>query len=247
MSWQILQQRATYLGIPLTAEQIDLFQRYTEILLAANRRINLTALRDEETLIAKFHLDALSLPPVIARYAGMGVEELLQQPWRAADVGSGGGAPAIPLAIAWPSLRMTLIESVAKKARFLAETGATLGLNVTVVNARAEDVGRDPGHRQQYDLVTARAVAALPTLVELTLPLARVGGLIVLPKGPKAEEEAESAARAIALLGGDLAGVEQVRAPEVEETRMVVVIRKVHDTPANYPRRVGLPGRRPLQ
>jgi len=239
-------QRAREMGVPLTPEQLDLFRRYTELLLDANRRVNLTALRNEAALMSKFHLDALSLLPVIARYAGLSPDELRQQAWRAADVGSGGGAPAIPLAIAWPELRYALIESIAKKARFLDETVTTLGLTLTVVNVRAEDAGRASEHRAGYDLVTARAVAALPALVELTLPLARTGGLIVLPKGPKAPDEIADASRAIDLLGGELAGVDRVAVPGVEEIRMVVVIRKIASTPENYPRRAGLPGRKPL-
>jgi 16S rRNA (guanine527-N7)-methyltransferase len=239
-------QHAREMGVPLTPEQLDLFRRYTDLLLEANRRVNLTALRDEAALMSKFHLDALSLLPVIARYAGLPPDELRQQVWRAADVGSGGGAPAIPLAIAWPELRYTLIESIAKKARFLAEAATALGLNLTVVNVRAEDAGRASEHRASYDLVTARAVAALPALVELTLPLARVGGLIVRPKAPTAPQEEDAAARAIHLLGGELAGGASVAIPDVKETRMVVVIRKIAATPEKYPRRAGLPGRKPL-
>ena len=247
MSWQTFQQHAQALGVPLSSTQLDVYHRYTHLLLAANRHVNLTALRDELSLIAKFHLDALNLLPIIARHADTTVEALLQQEWQAADVGTGGGAPALPLTIAWPHLRYTLIESITKKARFLAETIADLELNAEVINARAEDVAKDPQHRQRYDLVTARAVAALPTLVELTLPLARTGGLIVLPKGPKAQEEVEAAARAITLLGGELTGVERVVVPGVEETRMAVIIRKIAPTPAAYPRRAGVPERKPLR
>ena len=246
MPWQSFVHYARELGVPLTPAQLDLFRRYTQMLLETNQRVNLTALRDESALIAKFHLDALALIPVIARYAGLAPDALCAQPWRAADVGAGGGAPAIPLAIAWPELRYTLIESIAKKARFLAETAEALSLPLTVVNVRAEDAGRASAHRQRYDLVTARAVAALPALVELTLPLARVGGLIVLPKGPRAQEEADAASRVIQLLGGELAGVERVLVPGVKEKRMVVVIRKTAPTPEAYPRRAGIPGRKPL-
>ena len=246
MSWQTFTRSAREMGVPLTPAQLDLFRRYTRLLLETNRRLNLTALRDENALIAKFHLDALALIPVIARYASLAPAALCARAWRAADVGAGGGAPAIPLAIAWPELRYTLIESIAKKARFLAETAEALALPLTVVNARAEDAGRASAHRQRYDLVTARAVAALPTLVELTLPLAQVGGLIILPKGPKAQEEVDAASGAIQLLGGELAGVERVIIPGEEATRMVVVIRKTAPTPQAYPRRAGMPGRRPL-
>jgi len=234
------------MGLTLTPAQVAQFRRYTELLLAANRHVNLTALRDETALITKFHLDALALLPVMARYAGLTPEMLCLRAWQVADVGSGGGAPALPLSIACPTFHTTLIESIAKKARFLAETAAALRLNATVLPARAEDVAREPAHRQHYDWVTARAVAALPTLVELTLPLARVGGFIVLPKGPKAHDELADAAQAITLLGGELAGVDTLDIPGAPETRTVVVIRKVADTPEKYPRRAGVPGRKPL-
>jgi 16S rRNA (guanine527-N7)-methyltransferase len=246
MPWQTFILHAREMGVSLSPEQFALFRAYTERLLAANRRINLTALRDETALIRKFHLDALALLPVIARYAGQTPDTLRTQAWLAADVGSGGGAPALPLSILWPELRYTLIESIAKKARFLAETASALGLEVSVLTLRAEDAGQILAHRQRYHLVTARAVAALPTLVELTLPLAAVGGLILLPKGPKAPDEVAAAAAAITLLGGKLAGVERVTIPDTPEERQVVVIEKVAETPKRYPRRAGVPGRRPL-
>jgi len=247
MSWQTFRQSAHALGVPLTSTQLEQFRLYSERLLAANRHINLTALRDRDLLIKKFHLDALSLLPVIARYTEQTVADLLQQSWSAVDVGSGGGAPALPLSIVWPRLHYTLIESIAKKSRFLEDVVMALGVNVRVINARAEEIGQNPQHRQRYDLVTARAVAALPTLAELTLPLARIGGVIALPKGTKAQAEAEAAAAAIVLLGGELLAIEQVTMPELTEKRMVVVMRKIADTPATYPRRVGVPARKPIK
>ncbi len=246
MDWQTFDHQARALGVPLSTAQIEQFQRYTARLLDVNQRVNLTALRDEAALMSKFHLDALSLLPVIARQVGLTPNALREQAWRLADVGSGGGAPAIPLAIAWPRLSGVLIESIAKKARFLQNVATTLNLPLTVIPARAEEAGQDAVHREQYDLVTARAVAALPVLVELTLPLARVGGLVALPKGPKAPQEVDAAARAIDLLGGELAGVAPVTVPGVDETRTVVLIRKVAVTPSAYPRRPGLPAKRPL-
>jgi len=237
---------AAALNVPLTSEQLDRFRRYTARLLETNQRMNLTALRDEASLTTRYHLDALALLPIIARAAGLSPDALRQEAWQAVDVGSGGGAPAIPLAIAWPALRYTLIESIAKKARFLAETGRALALPITVINARAEEVGRDPAHREAYDLVTARAVAALPALVELTLPLIRMGGLAVFPKGSGARSETEAARRAIEELGGELLGVEDIHLPGVQEPRAAVVIRKIAPTPERYPRRPGLPIKRPL-
>ncbi len=241
-----LPSAAARLGVPLTPAQLELFRRYTAHLLEANRRINLTALRDEDALILRYHLDAIALLPLIARTAGLAPDELRRQAWSAVDVGSGGGAPAIPLAIAWPSLRYALIESIAKKARFLNEVAQSLNLPLTIFNARAEEIGRSAAHREHYDLVTARAVAALPALAELTLPLIRVGGLAVYPKGPRVDDEVEAARYAIHLLGGQLLGVEEVTVPGLKETRLAVLVRKIAPTPPSYPRRPGLPAKRPL-
>ncbi len=241
-----LTQLAESLGVPLTPDQLRGFREYTRLLLEANRRMNLTALRDEDVLLRHYHLDALALLPVIARAVEMPADELRKQSWWAVDVGTGGGAPAIPLAIAWPALHYTLIESIAKKARFLEDVAQALNLAVTVINARAEDVGRDPAHRERYDLVTARAVAALPALVELTLPFVRVGGLAVYPKGSRALEEAETAIYAIQTLGGKLLEIEKLKIPGVEEDRFVVMVQKVGHTPKKYPRRPGMPVKRPL-
>ncbi len=245
--YDALARGAATLGVPLTPEQIQGFRTYTQRLLEANRRVNLTALRDEPSLITRYHLDALALIPAIARAAGLTPDQLRTQPWRLADVGSGGGAPAIPLALAWPSLHLTLIESIAKKARFLEATLHALHLSGQVLQARAEDVGQHADHREAYHLVTARAVAALPTLVELTLPLVRVGGLAVYPKGPRAQQELQDAARAIQMLGGDLVALEPVQVPGVEEPRYVVILRKRAATPARYPRRAGIPAKRSLR
>ena len=246
MTWHDFVQQTRDLGIDLTPEQIEQFRLYTQMLMAANRQFNLTALREEEMLLVKYHLDSLSLLPIIARHAGLELAELRNLAWDAVDVGSGGGAPAIPLAIAWPLLRYTLIESIGKKARFLRQAVGALGLNVTVVNDRVEVAAHESQHRQHYHLVTARAVAALPTLVELTLPLARMGGIVVLPKGPRAQAELAQAEAAISLLGGELAGVEEVSVPGEDAARVVIVLRKVAPTPDEYPRRPGLPAKKPL-
>ncbi len=237
---------AQSIGLPLYPEQSDKFRRFTDLLLTRNRSINLTALRDASALVKDFYMDALALLPIIARAEQCTVATLLTYRWRAADVGTGGGAPAIPLAIAWTRVHYTLIESIAKKARFLEEVKTALDLNIVVLNARAEDVGRQPSTRETFDLVTARAVAALPTLVELTLPLARVGGMAVFPKGPKVHDEVLAARAAIERLGGRLESVAPVALPDQEGERWVVVVRKVQSTPKAYPRRAGVPAKRPL-
>lgn len=244
--WALFTAAAAALGVSLDETQIGRFRRYTELLLAANQQFNLTAVRELPDILTKLYLDSLSLLMPLAQATNLSIPALREQPWRAADVGTGAGIPAIPLGIVWPSLQLSLIESVQKKVRFVQQAVVALGLNATVLAERAEVVARYPAHREAYDLVLARAVAPLPTLVELTLPLARPGGWIALPKGPKVTAELAQAAYAIALLGGELVGSPTLTIPGMAETRVLVLLRKVAPCPAAYPRAVGLPGKRPL-
>lgn len=244
--WELLAAGAAQLGVPLSPDQLADFQRYTALLLETNRRFNLTALRDVESIVPKLHLDSLSLLGPIAAAAGLPLPELRRQPWRLADVGSGAGIPGLPLLLAWPALRLTLIEAVQKKAKFLTTVIFALQKEAEVLAERAEVVGQDAQQRQRYDLATARAVAPLPTLVELTLPLLRVGGLAALPKGPGVHAELAQARAAISLLGGEVAAVHDLLIPGVTEPRTLLLIRKIAATPAAYPRRPGLPTKAPL-
>lgn len=244
--WDVLSAGAVQVGAPLTGEQVELFRRYTELLMRANQQFNLTAVRDLPGIITKLHLDSLSLLRPIAEVSKLDIADLRQTPWRAVDVGSGAGIPGIPLLLAWPQVRLTLIESVQKKGVFLRQTLTALRMDAAVMIERVEIAGQESGHRAGYDLVLARAVAELVTLSELTLPLARLGGLVVLPKGPKAGAEVEAARRAIHLLGGEVIGVHVLAVPGVMEERTVVILRKARPTPPAYPRKPGLPGKRPL-
>jgi len=159
------------------------------------------------------------------------------------DVGSGGGVPGIPLAIARPELRVTLLDATAKKVRFLADAASDIGLgNVRAIQGRAEELGRDPEYRDRFDVATARAVARLATLVELTLPLVRPGGIAILPKGSAAAEELAEADYAIRMLGGR---ARPIGASNVAGTQ-VIVIDKRAPTPGQFPRRTGVPNATPL-
>lgn len=244
--WGFLAAGAVQLGAPLADEQLERFRRYSELLLAANQQFNLTAIRDLPGIVAKLHLDSLSLLGPIARVSGLDIASLRRTAWRGVDVGSGAGIPGIPLLLVWPGLHLTLIESVQKKGIFLRQTVADLKADAEILIERAEVAGQHPAHRGGYDLVLARAVAELTTLVELTLPLARVGGLVVLPKGAKAGDEAATASHAIQVLGGEMVSVEALTVPGVAESRAAVILRKVRPTPTAYPRRPGLPSKRPL-
>jgi 16S rRNA (guanine527-N7)-methyltransferase len=167
---------------------------------------------------------------------------------RVIDIGTGAGFPGLPLKIINPGMRLTLVESVGKKAEFCRHLVKTLKLEgVDVLQERAETLGQSPDHRQSYDWAIARAVAILPVLVEYLLPLARVGGAALAMKGESAHAEAHSAEHATHILGGRLRKLMPITLPGVAEERYLVIIEKVAATPDAYPRRVGLPSKHPLR
>jgi 16S rRNA (guanine527-N7)-methyltransferase len=204
---------------------------FLERLLETNRSFNLTAVSTPEQAWPKHILDSLSLvPSLLARSELRSV----------VDVGSGGGLPALPLAIALPDHTFTLLESIGKKARFLRDVSRALKLtNVQVIEARAELFGQQEG-RERFDIATSRAVSRLPVLLELTLPLVRVGGIKLALKGEQAELEVEEARRALSVLGGAISGLRRTK------TGTVVTVDKLRPTPRKYPRRPGEPKRSPL-
>mgnify|MGYP001441006500 FL=1 len=225
-------QSTTAQGWPIELPPAQLAQAegFLRLLLEANAHFNLTALRSPEEARERHLVESLRLVPLVGE-----CRHLL-------DVGSGGGLPGMVLAIARPEVAVTLLEATEKKAAFLEGTAAALGLdNVKVVCDRAE-LAAAPGHpmRGHFDVVSARAVAALPTLLELTIPFLRVGGRLLAVKGERAEQELAEAARAMKLLGVEL--VQQVRQP----TATVLLLRKATETSLKYPRRSGEPKRRPL-
>lgn len=226
-----------FLGISLNDEQMAAFRRYAVELGDWNQRFNLTAIRQPGEVRQKHFLDSLSCALAMA---GMPIT-------RAVDVGTGAGFPGLPLKLLYPEMSLTLVESVAKKTRFLSHIVGDLELEgVDVITGRAEKVGQDPAHREGYDWALARAVANLPVLAEYLLPLVRVGGFALAQKGEGAEVEVEEAGQAIGTLGGRVDRLIPVEMPGGGEERWLVVIEKVVPTPKKYPRRTGMPSKRPI-
>ena len=230
---------AKRLGFVLTTRQMQQFRCYQRQLLAWNRGINLTTITRPAD-IERFHfLDSLSVL--------LGLPEPLPSEARICDVGSGAGFPGVPLKILFPNARLTLIDSIAKRTKFLSALVSALGLDqVDVLTGRAEDLGRDSPLRESFDLVVSRGVASLRVLAELTLPFCRLGGLAVLQKKGDIDGEIVRASRAWDELGGGLPEVKPVPPEVLGGQRLLVVARKVAPTPIRYPRRAGIPAKRPL-
>ena len=238
----LLRDLGAQLGYPIPDAAADLFERYAAAILAANARMNLTRIVAPDEIARRHFLDSLiCLRGLSDSDAGP------QRPLRCVDVGSGAGLPGIALKILRPAWSVTLVEATGKKAAFLAEIVADLGLrDVHVLAARAEDVGREPLHRERYDLAVARAVALLPILVEYLLPLVRPGGRALALKGEDVTAEVANAGRALETLGGRLVELQPYAIPGVPGTHHLVILEKIRPTPPSYPRRPGQAGRRPL-
>jgi 16S rRNA (guanine(527)-N(7))-methyltransferase RsmG len=230
-----LEAYAAEYGLTLSEAQLRQFGIYADMLLEWNARMNLTAITEPEEIAAKHFLDSLLLLKCVELPEGESV----------IDVGTGAGFPGLPLKIARPDLRLTLLDSSAKRTGFLREAAKALGLEAEAVQGRAEELGQMPGYRERYGLVTARAVAALPVLCEYCLPLARLGGTFAALKGPGISEEAQAAMPAITKLGGKLGAVEDFELPN-QNRRAIVLVRKISQTPAGYPRVHAKIAKRPL-
>ncbi len=219
-------------GLVFDAGDLSRLGRYLSMLLEANTRFNLTAITDPNDAWRKHIFDSLTLLPLLASV----------EAGRIIDVGSGGGLPGVPLAITMPHMKFTLLEATRKKADFLREVTDALDLtNVDIVNDRAETIGHDrERHREQYDVVLARAVGRMPVLLELAAPLAKIEGHILAIKGERVSEELTRAKQALHLLHCQLLGT--VRTP----TGTIVIVQKLRRTPKLYPRRPGEPRRVPL-
>ncbi|MEZ4770105.1 MAG: 16S rRNA (guanine(527)-N(7))-methyltransferase RsmG [Caldilineales bacterium] len=241
-----LQEGALELGVSLDAGQLARFDTYLALLQDWNQRMSLTTITDSDEVVTKHFLDSLSCLLALPAIDRQPVQQWLQRPLRAVDVGAGAGFPGLPLKIAWPALRLTLVETTGKKCLFLEQVVADLGLqHVTVVNERAEDFGQG-SQRASFDLAVARALSRLPTLLEYCLPLLKTGGWLIAQKGKEPQEEVASARVALNTLGGSLHDILPVAVPGLDAQRALVIVAKAARTPAGYPRKAGTPQRQPL-
>lgn len=228
------------LSIHLEEDQLNQFYKYYELLTEWNKVMNLTAITELEEVVTKHFVDSLSLIRAVG--------DLGEQPYRIIDVGTGAGFPGIPLKIVYPELDITLMDSLNKRIKFLNEVIGQLNLNkIEAIHDRAEDMGRNPMYREQYDLCVSRAVANLSTLSEYCMPFVKVGGAFIPYKSGKIEEELVAGKHAVFLLGGKVERVETFLLPGTEAERSLVIIRKNTEISKRYPRKAGLPSKEPLK
>lgn len=241
MNPEQFQQALAERGINLSDQQMQQFADYYRQLVATNRQVNLTRITEENDVYLKHFYDSLT--------GALAEPRLQTEQLTLCDIGAGAGFPSLPLKIAFPQLKVTIVDSLNKRISFLQALVAQLGLTgVTLVHDRAETfLAKQSPHREQYDLVLARAVARLSVLSELCLPAARVGGELLAYKASAADDELADAQGAIRQLGGEVQKEFALTLPGTAEPRKIIVIDKVAATPQKYPRRPGLPNKKPLQ
>lgn len=226
-------------GIELSDVQKEQFATYFHELVETNKVMNLTSITDEDQVYLKHFYDSIVL--------GFVDEKILNKELTLCDVGSGAGFPSLPLKIINPKLKITIVDSLNKRIKFLEGLVNELNLtDVSLVHGRAEEVGKNPQFREKFDVVTARAVAAMNVLTEFCLPLVKVGGQFVAMKSEKAPEEVKNAQYAIETLGGTIKQQESVELPNDAGIRNFIFVEKISKTPKKYPRKPGTPAKKPL-
>ncbi len=250
---ELLREGAKLLGLTVSAERLAAFECYYRELASWNSRFNLTTITDYADVQCRHFLDSLSCLLAFPRREGEAAQipdtvPLQLEPRQIClDVGTGAGFPGLPIKIMLPDTRLTLLEATGKKVTFLLHMVDVLGLDdVRVIHGRAEDVAHDPEERGKYDVVLARAVASLPVLAEYCLPFCRIGGRFIAQKAEGIADEVAAGQEAVDVLGGVLKERKSVAVPGIPEPRTLVVYLKARPTPHDYPRRPGVPTRRPL-
>lgn len=222
--------------LEFTEKQLDKFFKYMELLLEWNEKINLTAITEPEEIILKHFIDSLTISKYIEKNKTL------------ADVGTGAGFPGIALKIYRDDIKITLVDSLNKRINFLNGVIRELDLkDIQTIHSRIEDFGKDKKYREKFDYVTARAVANLSVLSEYLIPIAKIYGQCVCMKGSNVEEELNTSKNAIKILGGEIQKVEKFNLPKSDIERNVIVLKKIKNTPAKYPRKAGMPAKEPLK
>lgn len=228
---------ANAISVEITDEKVQKLFELTNIMLEVNKVMNLTAITDEDAIIVKHYADSLT----VSKYIPQGAKVI--------DVGCGAGFPCLPLAVFREDLDITALDSTAKRIRYIQETASKLGIsNITAIAARAEELGKQNGYRECFDVATARAVAALPVLSELCLPFVKVGGLFVSMKASQGVAEATDAQNAIKLCGGGIKTVDKLLllSEQISDERTIISIAKTSPTPSKYPRHYSQITKKPL-
>lgn len=233
---EIMISYAEKINIKFTEEQLEKFYQYMNMLLEWNEKINLTAIVEPKEVILKHFIDSLT------------INKYLKENVTIADVGTGAGFPGIPLKILRPDIKVTLVDSLNKRINFLNEVIEKLNLeDIETVHSRIEDFGKNKSYREKFDYVTARAVANLAVLSEYLIPIAKIGGKCVCMKGSNVEEEIQSGKKAINVLGGKIEKVDEFVLPDSDISRNVIILSKIKNTPARFPRKAGMPSKEPLK
>lgn len=233
----ILQDYAKQMNMEISELQLEQFRLYFELLVETNKVMNLTAITEPHEVMLKHFLDS------ICAYS----PEVFFANAKVCDLGTGAGFPGIPLQIMYPKLETVLMDSLGKRLKFLDIVVNDLALhNISTCHMRAEDAGRNKLHREKYDVVTSRAVAKLPVLLEYCLPLVKPKGFLVALKAANYEQEIEQSQLAIEKLGGKLVDIKHIQLPTLEDKRVIIYIKKTKNTPVEYPRRAGIPEKNPL-
>lgn len=233
----ILEKGCSELNITLTERQKNQFIRYYEYLIEKNKVMNLTGITEFQEVLVKHFVDSLACVQAVD----------MKQVKTVMDVGTGAGFPGIPLKIAFPHLKVCLLDSLRKRVNFLEETFTLLGLdNITAIHGRAEEYARNKAYRQKYDMCVSRAVSNLATLSEYCLPYVKTGGTFISYKSGKVQEETDQAAKAVKILGGHVKDIQYFTLPGTEIERSLVIIDKVKETPGKFPRKAGTPLKEPI-
>ena len=233
----LLKEDALLFGVTLNEEQLSQFASYYEMLIEWNDKINLTAITEFNEVLKKHFLDSISIGRILEQNSDVSV----------LDIGTGAGFPGIPIKIAFPNVKVTLLDSLNKRVNFLNEVISILGLNdIEAIHGRAEDFAKKGMLREKYDICVSRAVANLSSLSEFCIPYVKVGGKFISYKSEKASEELELSKNALSILGGGNVVCDEFVLPGTDFHRTFIVVNKIKETPAKYPRKAGTPVKQPL-